>query len=293
MDSTAASIALPAVVGTVMLGLGLSLTVDDFRGVARIPGPVALVLACQLLVLPAACFGLVVALDVEPAIGIGMMVLAASPGGTAASLFSHLFRGDVALNVSVTAINSVLAIATLPVVANLAIGWYELDESLTVQVGKLVEVVLVVLGPVALGMTIRARSEAFARRLDRPVRIAAAVLVVLTVTGILVAEGSTLDDQLADAGLVASIFCCLSLVVGYLVARVMGLTERQSIACSFEVGLHNATLAIYVGAEVLGDPAIAVPPAVYGLVMFVLATGWGGVLTRRRRAGSPPAVPAV
>ena len=116
MDSALTTVGLPIALAIIMFGLGLDLTVDDFRRIGRHPRAVAVALGCQLILLPAICFGLVVLLDLPPLLGIGMLLLAASPGGTSANLFSHLFRGDVALNITLTAINSVIALFTLPLV---------------------------------------------------------------------------------------------------------------------------------------------------------------------------------
>ena len=107
---------LPIALGLIMLGLGLSLTTGDFARVAKHPKAVGIALACQVLLLPVICFGLVQLFGLPPILAVGMMLLAASPGGTTANLYSHLFRGDVALNISLTAINSVLAVFTLPIV---------------------------------------------------------------------------------------------------------------------------------------------------------------------------------
>ena len=115
---------LPIALGLIMLGLGLSLTTDDFARVARHPKAVAIALVCQVLILPVICFGLVELFNLPPILAVGMMLLAASPGGTTANLYSHLFRGDVALNISLTAINSVLSVFTLPIVVNLAINYF-------------------------------------------------------------------------------------------------------------------------------------------------------------------------
>ena len=156
MDSALTTVGLPLALGIIMFGLGLSLTLDDFRRVGRHPRAVAVALACQLLLLPALCFGLVKLLDLDPLLAIGMMLLAASPGGTSANLFSHLFRGDVALNVTLTAINSVIAIVSLPIITNLAIDHYDQGDSVSLQFGKVVEVFAVVLVPVALGLLVRA-----------------------------------------------------------------------------------------------------------------------------------------
>src|SRR3546814_13697677 len=116
MDSALTTIGLPIALGIIMLGLGLDLTLTDFRRVARHPRAVAVALGCQILLLPALCFGLVVLLDLPALLGIGMLLLAASPGGTTANLFSPLFKGDVALNITLHAINSVIAVVTLPVI---------------------------------------------------------------------------------------------------------------------------------------------------------------------------------
>jgi BASS family bile acid:Na+ symporter len=280
MDSALTTVALPLALGVIMFGLGLALTPDDFRRVLHTPRAVAIALACQLIVLPLICFGLIVAFDLSPMLGIGMMLLAASPGGTTANLFSHLFRGDVALNISLTAINSVISIATLPIVTNLAIAYYDVGDSVSLQIGKVVEVFAVVLVPVILGMALRARSLELAHRADRPVRIASAVFLAVIIVGILASEADNAAGDIADAGLVVTLFCLISLVIGYVVPRAAGVTEGQAIACSFEIGLHNATLAIYVAVEVLDHTEMSVPPAVYGLLMFFVATLWGFVLTR-------------
>src|SRR4029453_5030432 len=118
MDSPLTLVGLPIALGIIMLGLGLGLTLDDFRRVARYPQAAGLALMCQGVVLPALCFGLVVAFKLQPELAVGMMLLAASPGGTTANLYSHLFGGDVALNVTPTAIHSVLAVFTLPIIVN-------------------------------------------------------------------------------------------------------------------------------------------------------------------------------
>lgn len=289
MDSALTTVALPLALGIIMLGLGLSLTPEDFRRVARSPRPVVVALACQLLLLPVVCFGLVKLLDLPPLLGVGMMLLAASPGGTSANLFSHLFRGDVALNVSLTAVNSVIAIVSLPLITNLAIGHYDLGDSVSLQFGKVVEVFAIVLVPVALGMLVRARRAGFAARMDRPVRIGSAVILAVLVLGVLLDQREDVAGYLADVGLAAALFCAISLVTGYVVPRAAGVQEAQAVASSMEIGVHNATLAIYVAVEILDSTEISVPAAVYSLFMFAFAAGWGVLLTRRLARTAQPA----
>ena len=280
MDSALSTVGLPVALGVIMFGLGLSLTIADFARVRRSPRAVTVALLCQLVLLPLVCFGLVLALDLSPLLAVGMMLLAASPGGSTANLFSHLFHGDVALNISLTAINSVVAIVSLPIVTNLAMAYFDLGDEVSLQYGKVIEVFAVVLVPVALGMLVRAKRPEFADRMDRPVRIGSAVLLLVIIVGIVADQRENVGDYAASVGLAVTLFCLASLVVGYVVPKWAGVTDRQAVACSFEIGVHNATLAIYVAVEVLDSVELSVPAAVYGLVMFLLAALWGIALTR-------------
>lgn len=285
MDSPLITVGLPLALGVIMFGLGLGLTVGDFARVGRHPRIVVLALGLQVIVLPLVAFALVTALDLSPLLAVGMMLLAASPGGTTANLFSHLFGGDVALNVTLTAVNSVLAIITLPIVANLAITHFTTGvDDVGLQFGKLAQVFALVLVPVLLGMLTRWRSPGFAERMDKPVRIASAALLALVVVGAILGERDNLGEYLAQVGVITILFCTLSLAVGYLVPRLIGTDERGAVACGFEIGLHNSTLAIAVALTVLDSPEMAIPPAVYGVVMFPLAAGFGMLMARRRAA---------
>ena len=281
MDSALTTVGLPLALGIIMFGLGLSLTVDDFRRVREQPRAVFIALACQLLLLPAVGFGIVVALDLPPLLGIGLMLLAASPGGTSANLFSHIFHGDVALNVTLTAINSVIAIVTLPLITNLTIAHFDRQDSVDLQFGKVVEVFAVVLVPVVLGMLVRARRPGVAERADKPVRIGSAVILAVLVLGIIVDQRDKIGEYLGDVGVATALFCAISLVIGYVVPKALGVTEGQAIASSMEIGVHNGTLAIYVAVEVLDVTEISVPAAVYSVFMFVFAAVWGSILSRR------------
>lgn len=284
MDSALTTIGLPVALAIIMFGLGLDLTPADFRRIGRAPRAVLTALTCQLLLLPAVCFGLVVVFDLPPLLGIGMMLLAASPGGTSANLFSHLFRGDVALNITLTAINSVVALFTLPLVTGFAIAWYGRQDDVRLPFVEVVEVFAIVLVPVVLGMAVRAARPAFAARADRPVRIGSAVILAVLVAGILVDQREDVVAYLAQIGAVTALFCAISLVVGYAVPRAVGVRRAQAVASSMEIGVHNATLAIFVAVEVLDVVEASIPAAVYSLFMFVLAALWGTLLTRGRRA---------
>lgn len=287
MDSVLTSVGLPVALAVIMFGLGLGLTAADFGRVVREPRAVAAALGAQLVLLPAICFGLVVAVDLDPVLAVGMMLLAASPGGTTANLFSHLFRGDVALNVTLTAINSIIAVVTLPVVVNLSTAYFEPaigDGTVGLQFGKTLQVFAIVLIPVALGMLVRRTRPALADRAERPVRILSAAVLVAVIAGALLAERDNIAGYLADIGPVAAVFCLTSLTLGYLVPRLVRVGHRQAVASAFEVGVHNSTLAITIAISVLGSEQLAIPAAVYGVIMFPLAAMAGFVLTRTAAA---------
>lgn len=294
MDSWVATVGLPIALAVVMLGLGLGLTVADFRRVLSYPRLVLLAMGCQVVLLPAFCFGLVTAVDLEPELAVGMMLLAASPGGVAANLYSHLFGGHVALNVTLTAVNSVLTAVTLPIVVNLSTAHFMGDaDSVGLQVDKVLQVFAIVLVPVAVGMLVRARATAVADRLTRPFKIASVVVLVVVIAGAILKERENIADYVVAVGLVALAFNVVSLAVGYGVPRLTGADRPDAIAVGMEIGIHNSALAIAIAVSpaLLDNVRIAVPAAVYGILMFFTAAAFGSVVsrpTRRRGATAQP-----
>lgn len=282
-DSALITTGLPIALAIIMFGLGLSLTTDDFVRVARSPRAVVVALVIQVLVLPVVAFGLVTAFDLDPLLAVGVMLLAASPGGTTANLFSHLFRGDVALNVTLTAVNSVLAAVTIPLITNFAIAYFDADGELGLQLGKVVQVIAIVLVPVAIGMAVRRRSETFAARADRPVRIFSIVVLVAVSVGAILGERDNIADYVEQVGIVAGLFCLISLSLGYAGARVLRLDHAQAVASSMEIGIHNTTIALTIALSVLDSTEVAIPAAVYSILMYVLATAFGLAITAGRR----------
>lgn len=281
------TVLLPVILAVIMLGLGLSLTVGDFRRVREYPKVVVVALACQLVLLPAVCFGLVVGLGLAPALAVGMMLLAASPGGTMANLYSHLFGGDVALNITLTAINSVLAVFTLPLVVNLSTAYFSVADGREVglRFGKSAQVFALVLVPVVVGMWVRARRPGLAVRAERPVKVMSLVILVLIIVGAVVVEAGSIGDYLLDVGLAVLAFSCVSLAVGYGAARLARAGHGQAVAVCMEIGMHNTSLSLTIALSpsLLDSTRMAVPSAVYGVVMYFTA-GAAGLLLRRRAA---------
>jgi bile acid:Na+ symporter, BASS family len=273
----------PLVVVVVMLALGLTLTVDDFRRAAKLRRPLAVALICQSVLLPALCLLIAQALHLQPTLAVGLMLMAATPGGTMANIFSHLAGGDLALNLTLTAINAVLSIVALPAILAVAMTWF-LGEGrfLPLQIDKFVGVIGLVLIPVAIGVAIRHRFPDLARRLRRPVRVLAAALLVLASVAAIAGGRTTLWHNIGVLIAAVVSFCAISLTVGYLAPRVMRLGPRQAIAVSLEIGLHNAVVAMGVALspQLLNSPEMATPAAVYASIAPLIALAF--ILTVRR-----------
>ena len=286
-DSALISIGLPIALAIIMFGLGLSLTPGDFRRVAKSPRAVVVALVLQILVLPAVAFGLVIAFNLDPLLAVGVMLLAASPGGTTANLLSHLFRGDVALNITLTAINSVLAAVSIPVITNLAISYFDADGTLGLQFGKVLQVIAIVIIPVVLGMFVRSKSPGFARRADRPVRIFSIAVLAIVALGAVFGERDNILDYLQSVGAVTALFCLASLSLGYFVSRLLRLSKTQSIAASMEIGVHNTTIALTIALSVLDSVEVAIPAAIYSVFMYILAPAFGFLISRGHTGDDP------
>jgi BASS family bile acid:Na+ symporter len=274
---------LPAALGIIMLGLGLSLSLADFARVAQFPKPVLVGLFCQLLVLPLVCFVIASSFGLAPALAVGLMLLAASPGGTTANLYSHLAHGDVALNITLTAVSSVIAILSMPLIVNLSISHFmEGDQALPLQFAKVVQVFVIVLGPVAIGMLLKRQLPTFAARMEKPVKIISALFLLLIILLAIVKDWATVLEYAPQVGLAALVFNLISLAVGYWVPRMLKLSLRQSIAIGMEIGIHNGTLAIALALSpaLLNNPTMAIPAALYGFIMFFTAGIFGWLVNR-------------
>ncbi len=274
---------LPIGLALIMLGLGLSLTFADFQRVLRYPKAVVVGLLVQILILPTLAFVLCNAFRLSPEYSIGLMILSASPGGVLANLFSHLGNGEVALNITLTAINSVLAAVTLPLIVDFAIRHFgNADQNIGLQYGKAIEVFAIVLVPVAIGMAVRRKNPDFAARADRPIRIFSVVVLVVLVFAAILTERQTLMLTFSQLGGVMLVFNVLSMAIGYLVPKVVRISRAQSVAIALEIGLHNATLALYISLSILGVTAYALPTAIYSILMFFTATAFTYGLSQKR-----------
>ncbi len=265
------AVLLPASLFIIMLGMGLSLVVDDFKRIVLHPKAVLLGLVNQLIVLPLIAFGITIAMNLPTELAIGMMLLASCPGGVTSNLISHVSRGDTALSISLTAVSSFITLLTIPLYVGFAFRYFseaghvvDVDEA-----GMILQILVIVIIPVMLGMLIRKKREAFALRMDKPVRIISTVLFVLILLSIIISERELIWSSLADVGLATGTLNVITMLIGYFSARAFRLDLRQAITIAIESGIQNGTLAIVMATTVLANAALSIPAAVYGLLMFV------------------------
>lgn len=277
------TVLLPVALGVIMLGLGLSLTVDDFKRVVRHPKAVVVGLSCQMVLLPIACVLICKLFGLPPEIAVGFMLLAASPGGATANLFSHLARGDVALSISLTAVNSVLSLLTMPLLVNWSMAHFlGREQMIPLQADKVLQVFAVVLVPATLGMLIRAKSSQTAERLGKPVKVLSIVFLVLVIAAAVGKERTSIGGFIEQVGLAALVFNLTSMAVGYFVPLIARLPKRQAVAIGMEIGIHNGTLAIAIASSplLLNNSTMAIPAAIYSMIMFFTAGVFGWLVNR-------------
>jgi BASS family bile acid:Na+ symporter len=277
---------LPLSLAFIMFSLGLALVVDDFKRVVVQPKAFFIGALGQMVMLPVLGFVLASAWPMDPALKVGVMILAACPSGATSNLLTHLSKGDTALAVSLTATVSVASVFTMPVIVGFAIAHF-----MATGTGPEISVIQTIIGvfivtnvPVALGMAIRHWAPQTALKAERVARHVAAALFVLIVLGAVYSERANIGSYFAQAG-VAMLALNVAVMAGaWLLARGSGLDRRQRIAVVIECGLQNGTLAIFVAATLLQNTAMMVPGGIYSLIMFATA-GLFLALVLKTRAG--------
>ena len=260
----------------IMLGMGLSLVAADFKRVFLYPKAVVVGLLNQLVLLPLIAFGVTMLVPTRPEIAVGLMILAACPGGPTSNLIAHLAKADTALSVSLTALSSFITLLTIPFIVNFSLTHF-LDAGEVIKldvVNTIVQILVIVIIPVSLGMLIRRYKEAFAIKMEKPVRVASGLVLVLVIVGLVIKEKDNMVAYLEEAGLVALLLNVATMLVGYLSARMLKINKKMARSISIESGIQNGTLAITIAVVLLGSTEFAITPAVYSLIMFAS----GGVI---------------
>jgi BASS family bile acid:Na+ symporter len=275
-ESALTSIGLPIALAVIMVGIGLALTVEDFRREGRAPRAMTVGTLAQLVAVPALAFALIAVMYLDPAVAVGLVIVAACPGGTTSNLVTYLARANVALSIVLTVLASIATIVTLPLLAGIALDRFAGGGSLSVPLGEsMLTLFGVVLVPTFVGMTIRARAPRVADRLERGVAAIGGVVLAALIVGIALST-EDLVGLLAQAGPAVIALNLGAIAIGWATGRLSGLAPADRLTVAVELSIKNSTLGILL-AELVGDFTYAVPAAVYALVMYATAIVLVGV----------------
>jgi len=264
-------ILLPISLGIIMLGMGLSLVPNDFKRVALYPKAATIGVLNQIVLLPLIGFILLLLIPMRNAeLAVGIMILAACPGGPTSNLITHISRGDTALSISLTAISSLIVVFTIPLVVNFSMGYFlNHGEYVPLPVfDTMIKVLIITLLPVAIGMLIRAKAPKFSYKMNKPVKIMSGLLLVVIIFAAIFNDRENFFNFFAQAGPVALALNVAMLLIGYYSSRIFKLSVTQSITISIESGIQNGTLGIAIAATLLHNPTMTISPAIYSLIMF-------------------------
>ncbi|MRI01199.1 bile acid:sodium symporter family protein [Kriegella sp. EG-1] len=273
MDSTTGIILAISLI-IIMFGMGLSLTLTDFKRVFTFPKAIIIGLCCQIILLPLIGYSIATSLQLSPTIAIGVMLLSACPGGPTSNMLTFLAKGNLALSVSLTAVASILTIFTIPLIVQFAIEEFS-NENQAVIVDAptmLKQLMVIVLIPVTIGMWVKHKFENFALRMEKPVKIISAIIFILVVVGITISLNDVIVSYLKEAGLPAVLLNISTMTLGFILAVLFKLNKKQAISISIETGIQNGTLAITLATIALNNAEFSIVPAIYGLLMYISAT---------------------
>ena len=262
---------LPLALAFIMFTLGLGLSISDFSNVFKKPKNFLIGLISQLIFLPIVGLILVIVWPLPIEIAIGVMLIAAAPGGVTSNILTFFARGDVALSVSLTAVMSLLSAVSVPIVLAISIGLIgnsSLPESISLT-GIALSMFLIVTLPVLLGMGVRSFLNSLTLKIEKSARFISTLLFVLVLLGAILAERENVVSYFAQTGLVVLVLNILMMLIAFYWSGFFGTGISQKKAIAIECGLQNGTLSIFVGTTVFGGGLYIIPAATYSLIMYL------------------------
>jgi len=263
----------PLALALIMLGLGMSLTIQDFLRVIKIPKDFLVGFICQLILLPLVAFILIKLLNTPTELAIGVMLIAAAPGGVTSNVLTKFANGDVALSISLTAIISLISIISVPFIVFNSIDFFEIDN-ITKDIsmmGIALKMFFVVTVPVIIGMIIKKYANDFVNNSALKIQKISVLLFVFVFIAIYIEEWDNIISFIARAGLIAFILNITMMIIGFYIAKFFASGVAQQKCISLECGLQNGTLAAFVGTQIFDGSSMVfiVPAAAYALIMMI------------------------
>ena len=263
---------LPISLAIIMFGMGLSLVKDDFVRLFAHPKAVLVGLCNQLLFLPLIGFAIVLLFDLNPSMAIGMMILSVCPGGPTSNLITQVSRGNIGLSVTLTALASLITVFTIPILLSKAIAFFTGDTDVVIQLPILetmLQILVITVIPISIGMMIRKRRETFALRMEKPMRTASTVLFVIIFLIIIIANKDNLTQAMKEVGLPTLLLNLSTMGLGFVSAKLFGITGKSQISITIESGIQNGTLAFVIATTMLNNFEMGLPTGAYSIWMFI------------------------
>ena len=285
MAELLSTVFLPLSLAIIMLGMGMTLTIADFKRIVFYPKSVLIGLTNQLVLLPCIAFILALIFDLDPVMAIGLMVLAVSPGGPTSNLITHSCKGNIALSVTLTAIASFITILTIPFILSKALLYFGNKGDITIDlpvVDTIIQVMIITVIPISIGMLIKKWKPKFAERMEKPMRTASAILFILVLAAVIAANSQIIIRGLKEVGLVTLLLNLVTMGLGYIAARTFKLDVKNTISITIESGIQNGTLAFVIISTILKNTEMGIPIAAYSIWMFITGGILMWVLGRRK-----------
>ena len=263
---------LPISLAIIMFGMGLSLVKDDFVRLFAYPKAVLVGLCNQLFFLPLIGFVIVLLFDLNPSMAIGMMILSVCPGGPTSNLITQVSRGNIGLSVTLTALASLITVFTIPILLSKAITYFTGDIDVVIQLPILetmLQILMITIIPISIGMIIRKRREAFALSMEKPMRTASTVLFVIIFLIIIIANKDNLTQAMKEVGLPTLLLNLSTMGLGFVSAKLFGITGKSQISITIESGIQNGTLAFVIATTMLNNFELGLPTGAYSIWMFI------------------------
>jgi BASS family bile acid:Na+ symporter len=268
---------LPVSLAIIMLGMGMTLMLEDFSRIIKYPKAVFIGLTNQLIFLPIIGFLLAVVFNLNPTMAVGLMILATCPGGPTSNLITQVCKGNIALSVTLTAIASIISILTIPFILSYALEYFgtETDVTISLPIGDtILQIMVITVIPISIGMLIRRYKTNFAKRMEKPMRTASTVIFILVFIAVLAANSKMIVSGMKEVGLVTLTLNILTMGLGFLSAKLFKLNFKNSISITVESGIQNGTLAFVIATTILNNVEMGIPIGAYSIWMFVT----GGIL---------------
>jgi len=279
MEATFLSqVILPASLFIIMWGMGLALKPADFSRVLLQPKAAAIGVFSQMILLPLVGYLMVSVIGLTGELAVGLMILTFCPGGVTSNLLSYLSRGDAALSISLTAVVSLLTPFTIPLLTLWMMSLFMAEsQQFSIPLLKtIIQLVVITIVPVAIGMLVHKKLPLFAIKAEKPVKIFSIVFLFVIIAAIVAGEWDNMASYFIEVGVATLILNLATLLLGFSVAKLAGLTQPQAISIGIEVGIQNGTLALLVTGTILGSTVMTTPAITYSLIMFVTGGlfGW-------------------